>query len=347
MEMYNIMEKMKYSFKNDYSEGAHPNILNALANDNLKQVEAYGLDDFCNLARKQIYKHINNPEADIHFISGGTQANLIVIASVLKDYEAVISADTGHINVHETGAIEYTGHKIISVPSKNGKITPTAIQKILDAHTDEHLVKPKLVFISNSTEVGTIYKKNELETLSVYCKANNLILYLDGARLAMALSSKKNDLTLAELSNLVDMFYIGGTKNGGMFGETIIINNKNYQENFRFHLKQKGALPAKGRYFGIQFNEFFKDNLYFVLGQVSNGFADKVSKALEDKSYKFLVSPETNQLFPILPNTLIAKLLKEFDFYIWEKYDDDNSVVRLVFSWATKSNYVDKFISRI
>jgi len=233
---------MEYSFRNDYSEGAHPDILKALISNNLSQQEGYGDDEFCKNAAKNIKKLIANEKSDIHFVSGGTQANLLVISSILRPYESVIAPNTAHIEVHETGAIEAVGHKINLINTDNGKIYPHQIQEVLDFHVDEHMVKPKLVFISNSTEIGSVYTKDELKSLSVFCKKNALYLYLDGARLGAALCSPKNDLSIAELSELLDVFYIGGTKNGALLGEAIVINNDKIKTDFRFMMKQKGAL---------------------------------------------------------------------------------------------------------
>lgn len=336
-----------YSFKNDYAEGAHPNILKSLIDINLNQEGDYGLDKYSfeaeNIIKKDIIK---NPNTDIHFVSGGTQANLIVIASILKPYESVISANTAHINIHEAGAIEATGHKINTIETDNGKLYPEQIKKVLDFHEDEHMVKPKLVFISNTTEIGTVYKKKELEDLSNFCRKNNLYLYLDGARLGSAMSSVENDLTMKELSSLLDIFYIGGTKNGTLLGEAIVINNDNLKENFRFHLKQKGALLAKGRIIGIQFLELFKDNLFFQLGKHANEMATKIADEITSLGYDFLVPPASNQIFPILPDDLIEKLEKKYDFYIWRGIESENkSIIRLVTSWATKEEFVDKLIS--
>jgi len=337
----------QYNFKNDYSEGAHPRILQALGKTNLIQEEGYGQDNYCFEAIKVIRQKIENPNADIHFVSGGTQANLIVIASILKPYESVIATASGHIAVHEAGAIEATGHKVNIVETKNGKLNPQNIESVINLHEDEHMVKPKLVFISNSTETGNIYYKKELEELSSFCKQNNLFLYLDGARLGSALTSEQNDLTLSELSKYLDIFYIGGTKNGALLGEAIVINNEQLKENFRFHLKQKGALLAKGRILGIQFLELFKDDLFFELGKHANSMAAKISKGIEKLNYEFLTKPVSNQIFPILPDKLIEKLSKKYEFYVWSKVNDHNSAIRLVTSWATKEEIVDRFISDI
>ncbi len=334
----------QYSFKSDYIEGAHPNIIEVFLHTNLNQEEGYGEDKYSCEAIKLIQKKILSPNADIHFVSGGTQANLVTISSILKPYESVIAAKTGHICVHEAGAIESTGHKINTVDSKNGKLNPQQIQSVIDFHEDEHMVKPKLVFISNSTEIGTVYKKKELQDLSLYCKENNLILYLDGARLGSALTSKENDLNLAEIASYVDIFYIGGTKNGALLGEAIVINRDELKDHFRYHLKQKGALLAKGRILGIQFLELFKDDLFFKLGKHANTMASKLSSAIANAGYDFLLKPVSNQIFPILPNQLIEKLEKKYGFYVWSKINETNSAIRLVTSWATKEEFVDKFI---
>ncbi|MEG0188947.1 MAG: aminotransferase class V-fold PLP-dependent enzyme, partial [Algoriella sp.] len=231
----------KYSFKNDYSEGAHPAILQKLVETNLTQTIGYGEDEFCDEARELIKKQLKK-EAEIHFVSGGTQANLIVISSILKPYESVIAAETGHIAVHETGAIEATGHKINTIATSDGKISAIQIEKVLKLHTDEHMVKPKMVYISNSTEVGSVYTKAELKSIYNFCQENNLILFVDGARLGSALTSSKCDLTLEDMANLCDVFYIGGTKNGALIGEAIVFNKLDLNENFRFHIKQKGGM---------------------------------------------------------------------------------------------------------
>ncbi|MGE5654253.1 MAG: threonine aldolase family protein, partial [Bacillota bacterium] len=240
-----------YSFKNDYSEGAHPRILNAMVATNFEQADGYGEDEYTLEAIELIRRRIGRKDLDIHLVSGGTQTNLIAISAFLRPHEAAIAANTGHILVHETGAIEATGHKILSQVVTDGKLTPAHIQAALDEHTDEHMVKPKLVYISNPTEIGTIYSKSELEAISELCKARNLILYVDGARLGSALSSKENDLELSDLARLVDAFYIGGTKSGALIGEALVICCDRLKEDFRFHLKQKGALLAKGRLLGL------------------------------------------------------------------------------------------------
>lgn len=337
----------KYSFFDDYSEGTHPQILEALSRTNLSQDIGYGNDSFCQDAVRILKEKIGNPEADIHFVSGGTQANLIAFATMLRPYESVIAPTSGHIAIHEAGAIEATGHKINTVQTTNGKLSSDDIQNIVDAHTDEHMVKPRAVFISQATEVGTIYKKDELVAISQVCRKNNLYFYLDGARLGSALTSSEADITLAELSKLVDMFYIGGTKNGALLGEAIIINNQKLKENFRYYLKQKGALLAKGRVLGIQFVELFKGDLYFDLAKHENSMANKLSQGIRKQGYKFLSESSTNQIFPIFPNAVIEKLKSSYGFYVWSKIDADNSAIRLVTSWATKESSVDEFLTDI
>jgi threonine aldolase len=335
---------MMYSFKNDYSEGAHPRILNALVESNYEQVDGYGLDIYTLKAIELIKEKIGIDNIDVHLFSGGTQTNLTGISAFLRPHEAAIAASTGHILVHETGAIEATGHKVISIETEDGKLTPSLIKTALTAHTDEHMVKPKLVYISNSTEIGSIYKKHELESISSFCRENNLYLYMDGARLGSALCSEENDLTLSDLGTLLDAFYIGGTKNGALIGEAMVICRDSLKEDFRYHIKQKGGLLAKGRLLGIQFHELFRDDLYFELAAHANRMAGVLSKEIGKLGFGFLTHSTSNQIFPILPNSLISGLEKKYSFYIWQKVDDKNSAIRLVTSWATRSDAVNSFI---
>lgn len=331
----------------DYAEGAHPNILKALSDTNLDQQLGYGEDQFCIDASDIIKNIIKAPNAEIHFVSGGTQANLTVISSALKPYESVIAAKTGHIAVHETGAIEFTGHKIIEVETSNGKLTPELIQPVIEEHCDEHMVLPKMVYISNSTELGTIYTKKDLQSLSLYCKKNNLLLFMDGARLGAALVAKSQDFQIEDIKDFVDVFYIGGTKNGAFIGEVIVLINDVLKENFRFSMKQKGALLAKGRIFGIQFSELFKDNLFFDLARHADDMAIRLVKGISDVGYKFLAEPQTNIIFPIFPNKIIKELENDFIFHHWQKMDRDNTCIRLVTSWATEEKYIDSFIAKL
>ncbi|WP_423798609.1 threonine aldolase family protein [Neobacillus sp. SAB-20_R2A] len=333
-----------YSFKNDYSEGAHPRILNALLESNLEQEDGYGEDRYTSEAIKLIKEKMGRTDVDVHLLAGGTQTNLTAISAFLRPHEAAMAASSGHILGHETGAIEATGHKIISIDTKDGKLNPSHLQAVLDGHPDEHMVKPKLVYISNSTEIGTIYKKNELAALKDFCDENKLILYMDGARLGSALCSPENDLHLSDLPSLVDAFYIGGTKNGALIGEALVICRDSLKEDFRYHIKQKGGLLAKGRLLGIQFLELFRDNLFFDLAGHANKLAELLVAEIKKLNVSFLTESPSNQIFPILPNAVIAELEKKYGFHIWEKVDSDHSAIRLVTSWATKEDKVLEFI---
>ena len=338
----------KYSFKNDYAEGCHPNILAALSQTNLVQQNGYGEDEYSAEAKRLIQKKIKNVDASVYFVSGGTQANLLVISSVLRPYESVIAAETGHIFTNETGAIEATGHKIHSVPTADGKLTPAHIQSVLDNHANKpHQLKQKLVYISNSTEIGTIYSRKELQELSDYCKGHQLYLFMDGARLSHALTSEANDMSLEDVSALTDIFYLGGTKNGALLGEAIAINNPKLQYDFDYNIKQKGALLAKGRILGIQFLELMKDDLYFDLARHANTQAMRIKAAFRENGITFLSETYTNQIFPILTNSQIEKLQRDFDFYIWQKIDETHSAIRLITSWSTNSDRVNELIHQI
>lgn len=333
-----------YSFKNDYSEGAHPRILNALVESNFEQEEGYGEDCYTRKAVELLKERMGRTDVEIHLLSGGTQTNLTALAAFLRPHEAAIAASTGHILGHETGAIEATGHKIISIEVKDGKLTPSHLMAVLEGHPDEHMVKPKLVYISNSTEIGSIYKKNELVPLREFCDENNLILFMDGARLGSALCSAENDLELSDLPELLDAFYIGGTKNGALLGEALVICRNSLKKDFRYHLKQRGALLAKGRLLGIQFLELFRDNLFFELANHANKMAEMLRAEISKANIAFLTQSPSNQIFPILPNTVITKLQRNYAFHNWEKVDADHSAIRLVTSWATKEDEVEAFI---
>ena len=337
-----------YHFKNDYSEGVHPNILNKLLDTNLIQQSGYGEDHYTIEAKNILRQKINSPTAAIHFVSGGTQSNLLVISAILRPHEAVISADTGHIYTNEAGAIESTGHKVIPVKSLDGKLTPSDIQKVMLQYQNRpHVVKPKLVFISNSTELGTIYTKDELKSLSDYCRSQKIFLYLDGARLGHALTAENNDLTLADIFEFTDVFYIGATKNGAFLGEAIVFKNLDLENDFNYFVKQKGALLAKGRLISIQFLELFKDDLYYNLAKHANTLAMQIAKALKDLDYRFLTDSTTNQIFPILPKAIIEKLGEKYSFLIWQDFDEHTAVIRLITSWATDKQKVSEFIEDI
>lgn len=337
-----------YNFKNDYAEGAHPRILEKLADTNFSQQQGYGDDDFSREAKQLLKEKSGNDKAQVYFVSGGTQANLIVMSALLRTHEAVISAKTGHISANETGAIESTGHKVITLETADGKLYPQHISKVLEDYAlRPHVVKPRLVYISNSTEIGTIYTKKELLALSKICKESELLLYMDGARMGHALTATNNDLTLQDISKLTDVFYLGATKNGGLLGEAIIFNTEGLDKDFDFVIKQKGALLSKGRLLGIQFLELFRDELYFDLARHANRMAMKLSAAIKENGYAMLTESTTNQIFPILPNALIEQLSNHYHFYIWKKIDEHFSAIRLITSWATKESKVDEFISKL
>ncbi|MFI0347521.1 MAG: threonine aldolase family protein [Chthoniobacterales bacterium] len=334
-----------YLFFNDYSEGMHPQILEAFSQANFKQELGYGLDAFSKKAESIIKEKIKNPQAFVHFVSSGTQANTVLLASSLKSYESIISAETGHIAVHETGALEATGHKVVITPVKEGKLTPKAIQKVLIDHHDEHMVHPRIVYLSQSTELGTIYSLKELQKIYKLCQKENLYLYIDGARLGHALTSKAADFDLQDIANYSDAFSIGGTKNGALLGEAIVIVNVQLQEKFRYYLKQHGALLAKGRALGIPFIEFFNENLYFENAKHANQMAQKLATGIKSQGYHFASPPVTNQIFVIFPDQLIKKLQKKYGFYVWSKATSPkNSIVRFVTSWATEEKAVQMLL---
>lgn len=336
-----------YSFKNDYSEGAHQSILESLVRTNMEQTSGYGEDAYTEEAKGMIKKHIGREDVAIHFLVGGTQANMTALSAFLRPHEAAIAAHTGHIAVHETGAIEATGHKVVTAEVEDGKLTVPHIEKLVESHTDEHMVKPKLVYISDSTEVGTIYYKEELEAISAYCQSKGLLLFIDGARLGSALMAKDNDVTLNDLARLADAFYIGGTKNGALMGEALVIVNEGLKEDFRYLIKQRGGLLAKGRLLAINFIELFKENLFFELADHANQMATQLKEGIEKAGYCFLTESTTNQIFPIFPNEIINELREEYDFSIWETMDEEHTAIRLVTSWATKQEAVNGFNQRL
>jgi len=338
-------------FDCDYTEGAHPKILEKLSMTNYEQTVGYGEDVYCKEAKRIIKEKCRRQDIDVHFLVGGTQANLTVIAAALRPHQGAIAASTGHINVHETGAIEATGHKVLPLNSSNGKLTAEQIQDAFDAHFNdssaEHMVQPKLVYISNPTEIGTIYSKTELTAISETCKKNKLILYMDGARLGYGLCSDDNDLDLQTIAKLCDVFYIGGTKIGALFGEAVVIANEALKEDFRYLIKQKGGMLAKGRLLGIQFSTLFEDDLYFKMSKHADKMAMLIKKALTEKGYPFLIESSTNQQFPIMPDAVLEKLSKNYVYSYWQRVDKTHSAVRFCTSWATKEENVVKLIEDI
>ncbi len=332
-------------FHNDYNEMCHEAILSKLAEYKNLQMNGYGEDEICGRAAEMIRKLCKDDSLGVHFLVGGTQTNLTVIDAALRPHQAAIGPVSAHINVHETGAVEATGHKVIPLPSDDGKITAEQIDNALIAHWNdsahEHIAQPKLVYISNSTELGTTYSLRELEEISAVCKKHNLYLFVDGARLGYALAAKGNDVTFADLARLTDVFYIGGTKVGAMFGECVVISNPALNEDFRYLIKQHGGMLAKGWLLGIQFEALFEDDLYMRISAHADAMADQIRDVLCAKNYPFLVEGNTNQLFPILPDSALKVLARDFTFSEQERIDDTHRAVRFCTSWATKQDSVD------
>lgn len=339
------------SFENDYLEGAHEKVLNRLVETNRVQAAGYGFDHFTEQAIQQIKNRINCPKATVRFLVGGTQTNQVVINSVLESYEGVISADTGHVAVHEGGAIEYSGHKVLAIPSSEGKITAKGVEDYLDTFNSDfkrdHMVFPGMVYISHPTEYGTLYTKPELESLSKVCQKHNLPLFMDGARLGYGLMSDQSDLTIEDVAKYCDIFYIGGTKIGALCGEAIVFTKQNEPKQFTTRIKHHGALLAKGRLTGIQFLELFNDDLYFKISRHAIEMANKMKAGFLEKGYQLYFDSPTNQQFFILSNEKIVELEQKVKFAVWEKYDDQHRVVRFATSWATTEENVDQLLALI
>lgn len=332
------------SFESDYIEGAHEKILERLLETNLEQVSGYGMDKYCESAKEKIKKACKCPDADIYFLVGGTQANQTVIDTMLAPYEGVIAAVTGHVSSHEAGAIEYTGHKVLELPSHNGKIHADELEAYLrnfwqDAN-HEHMVFPGMVYLSHPTEYGTLYSSSELENISEICRAHQIPLYLDGARLGYGLMSYHTDVTLPLIAECCDAFYIGGTKVGALCGEAVVFTNHSTPKHFMTRMKQHGALLAKGRLLGIQFDTLFTDDLYFEISRHAIDMAELLKKGLQEKGYSFYLDSPTNQQFVILEDEEMERLKKHVAFGFWEKTDEDHTVVRFATSWATKEEHI-------
>lgn len=338
-------------FECDYNEGCCPEILKKLEETNLCQTPGYGEDEYCEKARQTIKKLCRREDADVHFLVGGTQANLTVVAAALRPYQGAISASTGHINCHETGAVEGTGHKVLTLPSSDGKITAQQIEAYDEAHwndvTHEHIVQPGMVYISNPTENGTLYSKAELTAISRVCRSRGLWLFMDGARLGYGLMSTANDLTLPDIADLCDVFYIGGTKVGLLFGEAVVITADALKKDFRYMMKHQGSLLAKGRLLGIQFEAALADGLYFRVSKQADELAMRIREAFAAKGIAFLYDSYTNQQFPILPDETLAKLAEKYAYSYWTRIDDTHSAVRFCTSWATKPEAVDELVRDI
>lgn len=337
-------------FDCDYTEGAHERVLNALIATNSEQHCGYGLDDHCENARSLIKKACGREDADVHFLVGGTQANFTVIASILRPFQGVLSADSGHINGHETGAVEATGHKVLALPSVNGKITGAQVEKAYSEHwadgAHEHIVQPGMVYISQPTEFGTVYSKDELTELYDVCTKLSLPLFIDGARLGYALASGEAP-SLEEMAQLCDVFYIGGTKVGLLFGEAVVITNDALKKDFRYMIKQRGGMLAKGRLLGVQFEEIFRDGLYFEIAKHAVDIAMEIKAALVEKGIRFHIDSPTNQQFPILTKQQSAKLGEDFALCYTAPVDDECDVWRICTSFMTKRENSDKLVEAI
>ena len=328
-------------FTSDYVNGAAPEVLNHLLETNSKNLTGYGSDDYCEIAISKIKKACNKPDADVYFLTGGTQTNQIVISTVLKPFEGVIAANTGHVSGHEAGAIEFSGHKVLQISHKDGKLSNISIENLIkDFYNDknhEHMVFPGMVYISLPTEYGTLYSKNELQNIYQVCQKYNIFLYIDGARLGYALASPQNDLSLSDIANLCDAFYIGGTKVGALCGEALIFTKNRFETPAHFitQIKQHGALLAKGRLLGVQFDALFTDNLYYKIGEHGIFMAEKLKNIFKTKGFRFYLESPTNQQFIILENSKMEELSKTIAFSFWEKYDENHTVVRFATSWST------------
>lgn len=337
------------SFANDYAEGAHEKIIQKLADTNRESLPGYGTDRYCESAREKIRKACGCGEADIYFLTGGTQTNQLVIDSMLDKYEGVLAAGTGHINVHEAGAIEYTGHKVLELPHREGKIAADEIRRYMSAFygdvNHEHMVFPGMVYITHPTEYGTLYTKQELQNISKACAEYNVPLYLDGARLGYGLAAEDTDVTLKDIAWYCDVFYIGGTKVGALCGEAVVFTKKNTPKHFMTIVKQHGALLAKGRLLGIQFDTLFTDNLYLENGRNAIRMAGMLREGFAGKGYSFYLDTPTNQIFVILENARMKELKEKVVFDFWEQYDEEHTVVRFATSWATAEEDVKKLIA--
>lgn len=334
------------SFENDYNAGAHPLVLKALADTNMVKQPGYGNDDYCRSAAEKIRAACACPEAEVYFIAGGTQTNQVVISSLLHSYEGVLSAVSGHVNGHEAGAIEYSGHKVLTLPQHEGKLNPTELEAWLEGfyadESHEHMVFPGMVYLSHPTEYGTLYSKGELEAISALCRRYGMPLFLDGARLGYGLMSRSTDVGLADIARLCDVFYIGGTKVGALCGEAVVFTRNNVPAHFSTCIKQRGAMLAKGRLLGVQFDALFTDGLYFKIGAYAIEKAERLKRMFREKGYSFSLNSPTNQQFILLDDEKAEKLRTKVRFSLWEKPDDKHTVARFCTSWATTDEELDE-----
>ena len=332
-------------FNSDYLEGAHSAIMERMMETNMMQTVGYSCDEICDSARAKVRAACNAPDADVHFLVGGTQTNTTVIAALLRPWQGVVSAVSGHINCHETGAIESTGHKVIALPTPDGKLTAKQVKDYVEwqknDESEEHIVQPGMVYISHPTETGMLYSKAELTEIFNTCREYGLPLYIDGARLGYGLTADGNDLTLPEIAQLCDVFYIGGTKVGALFGEAVVIMNEKYKKDFRFMIKQRGGMLAKGRLLGIQFDTLFTDDLYTKIARNANDMAYQIRDIFVSNGYPLLFDSPTNQQYPIISDEELAILGKNFGYEYWERVDETHSGVRFCGSWATTQEQVD------
>ena len=337
-------------FRSDYSLGGHPKIMEALMAANMEHTDGYGDDRFSYETADMIREMIGQPDAQVHFMTGGTPTNTITIAAALRPYEGVISADAGHIFVHETGSVEATGHRVFALPTPDGKLRPADIEKALLHHEDEHTVIPKMVYVTHPTENGGLYTKAEFKALSDCCKKHGLLLYMDGARLGTALTWPTNDLSLKEIAGMTDAFYIGGTKVGALFGEALVVMNDAINDHFRYMVKRACALFAKGKLISIQMRALLEggeDSLYYQIGRHENELAIKLAEGVVAAGYKLWLPHQTNQVFVIMSNEKIAELEKDFFFYTWCPYDENNSVIRLVIGWGSTEDDVNALLAAL
>ena len=348
MHIYNY-NKILY-FRSDYSQGAHPRVMEALMRTNLEHTDGYGLDAHCEHAGQMIRELIGIEDCAVHMMVGGTPCNVTVIAAGLRPYESVIAARSGHAYFHETGGVEATGHRVVAMDGVNGKLTPELIDLALEEYQDEHTPLPRMVYISQPTETGSIYSKAEMTALTEKCRARDMLLYVDGARLGSALTCKKNDLSLRELAALCDAFYIGGTKNGALFGEALVIKNRQINDHFRFMMKRQCGLLAKGRLIGVQFEALLDggmDSIYFKMAAHANRMAEKLRDGLAELNISFYSGSQTNQVFPVLPAEAVLELEKDFFFYEWAPEKNGMIPIRLVTAWGTEETDVQAFLKRV
>lgn len=338
-------------FNSDYTEGCHPAILERLMETNMEQTAGYGTDEYCAQAAEKIREVCEAPEAAVHFLVGGTQTNVTVISAALRHYQGVITATSGHINVHETGALEACGHKCLTIETADGKLTAEQVAQYVDAHfaddSVEHTVQPKMVYISNPTEVGTIYSRAELEAISQVCRKRGLYLFMDGARLGYGLACRENDLTFADIARMTDVFYIGGTKVGALFGEAVVITNDELKKDFRYNIKQHGGMLAKGRLLGIQFLTLFEENRYMEISAHAARLAERMKNEFTSLGISFMVDSPTNQQFPILPDDVLSELEKKYVYEYQKRIDANHSAVRFCTCWATKEEDVEALLADV